>query len=803
MAEVLLELTNVSKYYTSSQSVVMGLNSVSLSFARGEFVAITGESGSGKSTLAHILGGILPYESGEMSYKGHPTSHYGGMDWERYRRDNVSFISQSYGILPGATVMRNVMSALILVGMDKASARKSAGDILRRVDLWELRNRRAAKLSSGQKQRLSIARALAKPASILIADEPTGNLDAENSGKIIQLLADAARERLVILITHEFDEAKDYATRHVGIQDGRIAADTALRPTPEPGPAPTVGEKKRRFLSPYVARLQCVSRPVWTALLAVFFAATAFAVFAFLGVFIAFTDDTTTRRYDASAFLNGDPTRIIFRRGDGKSLTDEDMARVLSISHTKAVEPWACVQDVQYAYREGVDFDIGYDRKYEVGPGGDVAKEWLEIRTNVRTDAPYLQTIPCLPEGQEFLTDGRLPENFYEVVASDPDLKIGDVILVYIRDVKKMSALQFTHYDMVFQVVGRTDYGSGLFFHQDVGRFCRQLFEMGTQSVADHGYVYIPNNPIPEEKYPEEAFEKWWKDEDKTEFHRGVLTVTPVWEEGTFWFPKESRLARQVDVLPEERAVFTFRSDDADENGNYRTVQLLPAYDEVELDDDGHIVAIFAKSTIFSREMPVDYPTFDILTWKTRDQASVTIDHYAYTDQVLNALAGMGYTAASVYRQGAAEQDPELARERIQTLWVCLLVLLAVAVLQVVILKALFTTENESFRLLSNIGLTGATAKRSVCIQIGVFAILGEIIGAVGIAVCHSLGVQKIVEMMRFMPPKYLLLLVAVHMALSILAAVWVADSLGKQVFPQGTAEHDIDLGDEKEATEA
>ena len=167
MEKPLLSLRGLSKFYTNGQTVAVGLNQVSLDFRRGEFVAITGESGSGKSTLAHVLGGILTYESGEMLFDGKPTSHYDGVDWEGYRRDRISFISQNYGILPGSTVMGNVVSALRLSGMSLKEAKEEANQILHRVDLWQFRRRRAARRSSGQKQRLAIARALAKPAPIL------------------------------------------------------------------------------------------------------------------------------------------------------------------------------------------------------------------------------------------------------------------------------------------------------------------------------------------------------------------------------------------------------------------------------------------------------------------------------------------------------------------------------------------------------------------------------------------------------------------------------------------------------------
>ena len=312
MEKAILALQNLSKFYTSGQSVVVGLNDVSLSFSRGEFVAITGESGSGKSTLAHVLGGVLPYESGELLLEGKPTSHYDGVEWETYRRDCISFISQNYGILPGSTVISNVISALRLAGMRLGEARKEAEKILRQVELWPMRHRRAARLSSGQKQRLAIARALAKPAPVLLADEPTGNLDAENSAKVIELLAEAAKERLVILITHEFQEAEDLATRHIALQDGKVVMDVELRPANGVEQEQPVNKRRRkRLLGGYIARLQLRARPVWCVMMALLFALSAFAVFAFLGTFIVALDDTPTRIYDNSAFRNGDDRRIV------------------------------------------------------------------------------------------------------------------------------------------------------------------------------------------------------------------------------------------------------------------------------------------------------------------------------------------------------------------------------------------------------------------------------------------------------------------------------------------------------------
>ena len=347
MAAELLRLENLSKFYTGKQSVVVGLDKLNLSFRRGEFVAITGESGSGKSTLSHVLGGILPFESGEMYFGGKPTSHFDGVDWERYRRDQISFISQNYGILPGATVLGNVVSALRLTGMNKQEAVEAAQDILKQVELWDFRRRRAAKLSSGQKQRLSIARALAKPAPILIAAEPTGPLDPENSIKVMELLAQAAKERLVILVTHEFPEAEPYATRHIVLQDGRVIMDAPLREAAEPAPLPQRRRDGTKLLSFYVSALQQRSRPVWTSLMIAFFAITPFSVFAFMGNFIVALDDTATRKYDDRAFANGSPTRIIVSTSDNQPMTEADYEAILGANHVIALERNGYVTDVQ------------------------------------------------------------------------------------------------------------------------------------------------------------------------------------------------------------------------------------------------------------------------------------------------------------------------------------------------------------------------------------------------------------------------------------------------------------------------
>ena len=317
-----LELKEVLKFYVSGQEITLALQNVSVKFESGEFVAITGESGSGKSTLAHVLAGVFPCDQGVLYVNGTSMEQCVEKEWEEYRREYISFVSQNYGILPGNTVLENVVSGLLLTGMSKKEARKRAEYLLQQVDLWKLRHRKAGKLSSGQKQRLSVARAVAKPAPILIADEPTGNLDWGTASKIVKLFQEASKERLVIMVTHNFQQVEDAVNRHIVMRDGEIVEDTACTKTMVHTAQENAENKKKKekFIrnGRHVAGLQLRARPVWTFLMLLATVVSAFAVFAFLGSFFVALDDTNTRVYSTGARYqtgSGKGRRKLFDRG--------------------------------------------------------------------------------------------------------------------------------------------------------------------------------------------------------------------------------------------------------------------------------------------------------------------------------------------------------------------------------------------------------------------------------------------------------------------------------------------------------
>ena len=209
----MLELKNVSKYYYNKGIITSGFVKVNLKLDMGEFVAITGESGSGKSTLLNVISGLISYEEGEMYINGNETSYYTEKDYENYRKKYVGNIFQSFNLVNSYTVFQNIELVFLLNGYKRREVKKRVLELIDQVELTKYKNRKVSKLSGGQKQRVAIARALAQDTPIILADEPTGNLDKRSSEKVLELLHDISKDKLVIVVTHNYDQIEQYVTR--------------------------------------------------------------------------------------------------------------------------------------------------------------------------------------------------------------------------------------------------------------------------------------------------------------------------------------------------------------------------------------------------------------------------------------------------------------------------------------------------------------------------------------------------------------------------------------------------------------
>ena len=222
----MLELKKITKIYNTDSFKQTALDEFSIKFRKNEFVSILGPSGSGKTTLLNIIGGLDHYTTGDLIINGVSTKKYTDRDWDTYRNHQIGFVFQSYNLIPHQSILSNVELALTLSGVSKTERRKKAKDALKKVGLSDHIHKRPNQLSGGQMQRVAIARALVNDPDIVLADEPTGALDSKTSEQIMDLLKEVAKDRLVIMVTHNKELAEEYSTRIIELKDGKVTNDT-------------------------------------------------------------------------------------------------------------------------------------------------------------------------------------------------------------------------------------------------------------------------------------------------------------------------------------------------------------------------------------------------------------------------------------------------------------------------------------------------------------------------------------------------------------------------------------------------
>ena len=248
----MLILKNITKEYASGDMKVEALRGIDLTFGESEFAAVLGPSGCGKTTLLNIIGGLDRYTSGDLIIRGKSTKEFTERDWDTYRNHSVGFVFQSYNLIPHQTVLANVELALTLSGVSREDRHRRAAEALQKVGLGDQLKKKPNQLSGGQMQRVAIARALVNDPEVLLADEPTGALDSETSIQVMEILRQVAKDRLVIMVTHNPELAEQYATRTIRLLDGRIVSDSAAegaRAAEQAETAPTQRKTSMSFLT--------------------------------------------------------------------------------------------------------------------------------------------------------------------------------------------------------------------------------------------------------------------------------------------------------------------------------------------------------------------------------------------------------------------------------------------------------------------------------------------------------------------------------------------------------------------------
>ena len=222
----MLELKKINKSYQTGDFVQQALKNVSIEFKKNEFVAILGPSGSGKTTLLNIIGGLDRYDTGDLIINQKSTKDFKDRDWDAYRNNCIGFVFQSYNLIGHIDILQNVEMGMTLSGVSSKERKKRAIEVLTRVGLKDHLHKKPNQLSGGQMQRVAIARALANDPDIILADEPTGALDSKTSVQIMNLIQEIAKDKLVIMVTHNPELAHEYASRVIEMKDGEVVSDS-------------------------------------------------------------------------------------------------------------------------------------------------------------------------------------------------------------------------------------------------------------------------------------------------------------------------------------------------------------------------------------------------------------------------------------------------------------------------------------------------------------------------------------------------------------------------------------------------
>lgn len=717
MQQVRIKLQNISKYYYSETAVTQALQGINLEFRMGEFVAITGESGSGKSTLLRIISGMDTFDDGELYVDGQPTFQYDEDDWEEYRRTKIGFVFQDYSLIGHYTAKENIVSALLIMGVPEKEAGDKAIHYLERVGLSAQRDQRASKLSSGQKQRLSIARALAKDTDIIVADEPTGNLDSETGAQIVKLLRDLSQDHLVIMVTHNYEQVEKYVTRKVRLHDGSLILDVSenvdtnqksevsentdtdqksevsenmdteqiseMSENVDNNEKTTAGKKSEsneerlrdRTIGRIFVRMNAVRQPEKIALFMGFFLAAAIVSFLFIGQLLMNADDIYTKKYSATSFARKDDKRISIRRKDQKFMTKKDIDQLTKMKHVVSVDQYDIVNDVNYYFEEGKDYrqEYGYNRMSTSNEGGLYDSQNVEY---VKKDQ-YMRSSSCLKKSD--LAKGSLPKKIDEVVLYDREkYKVGDTItFFYTSDVLWSSTENYIQRKMKV---------SGLLKNKDKQVYFSPEICTMLQSTVTGGkvfYEYAYNQKLG--KYQGQA--TLWPIVGDIVKKDNELCVSGAYEAAVYRAEdNDLTLLDQSGLLHIDQYDKDMKSKDVKQIENVETGEKINGCG-----------ANFAE---VSQNIYEKYYRTD------SRQASVYITSYAKMDHVLKALDKAGYEAVSTLRFGADEYDSDLVQERLRTIGVAVAILLVMMAAEILILRSIFKIQIKDQKILKFMGMS-------------------------------------------------------------------------------------------------
>lgn len=732
MGQARIKLQDISKSYFSETAVTQALRRVNLTFENGEFVAITGESGSGKSTLLHIIGGLDTFDEGEMYVDGEATSSYSDEEWENLRRNKIGYVFQDYSLIGHYTALDNCLSALLIMGKEPEEAKSRAMEYLKKVGLEGYENHRASDLSSGQKQRLAIARALAKDTGIIIADEPTGNLDSETGEQVIKLLKELSENCLIIMVTHNYAQAADYVTRKIYIHEGTVISDFKVNEQNEEVKSEECEVKVRNNIQEepdsFFKKQLLQIKEAWffakrnrktqrgrAFIFSIFLLFVSVCSFFAIGQLQMQADDTHTKDYGKTAFYREDDTRIVVKHNDGSNITEEDVEELKDILYVNQVDSCDIANDINYYLESGEDYEFIYGRENRGRPG--------TVTVNFLNENRFMMSASALSE--EDLAAGTLPTNNREIVIySEDENDIGDTYICYFAAPNLWGSDQYCSYTLTVSGILKEE-TEQTYFPEEL---CLMLSYNISGDVARVCFAYDSVKQDYEQK-PEQ-----------------ILIVD--------------------DTLSGDKVMMSEKS------GTLTNGMTLFRYQNAEgeiVEQDVNVLNGTHKNTAMF--LAVSQELFDKYVTYESNQASVYICNYGKTDEVIKKLEKAGYTAVSTYRLSVGDYNTKLVNERLTYIgiWSAGLVLLILA--ESLILRAMMKIRIKDYFILKFIGMKMPVISKITILEILSYCFSAMIITVAAAWILKFAGIGLVEEMLWYYLPVGYLIFAAFNILLTMLTA--------------------------------
>ena len=749
----MIRLENVFKYYHNKTNTTCALSKINLSFKEGEFVAITGESGSGKSTLANIIAGNDSYEDGQIYIDDKPTSFYDEKDWEKYRKDYVSFIYQDYRLIESFNVLENVFIPLLIKGYSLKESKKIAKEYLKKVGLSNCLKQKCSKLSGGQKQRVAIARALAKNSKIIIADEPTGNLDEKNGLEIMRLLKEISPNHIVIVITHNYKQALPFISRNVRLHDGVVVSDEQINALNEDESIVDNISSKGQDNSFILSILNIKSQPKKSVLLMLLSIICILSSFIFLGSFSMSYDESQTKNIDNSLFVNLEKDRLLIANTSQLS-NEEAISFVDNIKHVKEVDKYDAISDIN-CYLED-DYFINYSGGWTNEVDGVILPEPVYVDSSsiaLKNHNRFIHSYYGINESD--LKHGTLPTNDFEMVIYSNDTSLLNTTQkVLFRNAKYFPEETYVEYEVKITGLLKNK-TSNVYFSTNIAEMMQLARKVVNYQIT---YSY--------EKYYELRVGR---------IANSFLIIDDSLSDNKIRLPKKIL----KNLLAEQKKGAEFKNVVDDKYlassfyfSNKRFDVLLDLNDCYESGTSNDYIAV--SKAFFENIYQESEAT---------NQFCAFVDDYANVNEVIKKISENGLNVISCYKASLTSYNVDKVIQRYLTLTISVLATLFICFLNIIITYSILKMNKGDYIILKALGLENKTIRKVNFFEILLYELIGFIISAfISLLVYNLTNNQLLLEFFKYIKfYNYLLLLLLCFICSAIITKKYT-DYLKKQV---------------------